>query len=94
MIEELGQIIDSGISFEILESLGLETKYIGYFLQNKISYDEMIETLSVKTGQYAKRQMTWFRRNEKIRWINPLSENLCSSVESVIIRDSKPQLPY
>ncbi len=76
MIEELQQIINSGISFEVLESLGLETKYIGYFLQNKISYNEMIETLSVKTGQYAKRQMTWFKRNKDINWINPTENNL------------------
>lgn len=83
MIEELEQIIDSGISFEILESLGLETKYIGYFLQNKISYEEMVETLSVKTGQYAKRQMTWFRRNEKITWVNPLTDNLDEIIKRV-----------
>lgn len=94
MIEELQQIIDSGISYEVLQSLGLEMKYISQYLKQELQYDEMIELLSIKIGQYAKRQMTWFKRNEKIQWFNPLSENLCLSVESAIIRDSKLELPF
>lgn len=71
MIEEVEHLHTSGISWERLEELGLEYRYIAQFLQNKISREEMIETLTNKTNQFAKRQMTWFKRDERIHWFKP-----------------------
>ena len=39
------------------------------YLQGKISKDEMVEKLNIAIRQYAKRQMTWFKRNKNIHWI-------------------------
>lgn len=69
MIEEVKKLHDSGVSWERLENFGLEYRFIAEFLQNKISEEQMFETLKLKTWQYAKRQRTWFQRDKRIRWI-------------------------
>ncbi len=73
MIKEVEKLHTDGLSWERLESFGLEYKFVSQFLQKKLSREEMISKLSIATGQFAKRQMTWFRRWEKqgreIHWI-------------------------
>lgn len=73
MIEEVQNLHQKGLSFERLGELGLEYKYIGEFLQNKISKEEMCAQIETKSMQYAKRQMTWLKRNTEIKWFT-LSE--------------------
>ena len=58
----------SGLSFERMDELGLEYRYLGYFLQKQLTREELIERLSSKIWQYAKRQMTWFKKEERIHW--------------------------
>lgn len=69
MIDEVRKLHAVGVSWQRLENFGLEYKYISQFLQNKISKEEMVETLKTKIWQYAKRQRTWFRRDKRIKWI-------------------------
>jgi tRNA dimethylallyltransferase len=71
MIEEIENLHESGMSWKRMYSLGLEYRYISLFLQGKLTKEEMIETLHTKTCQYAKRQMTWFKRNKNIVWLEP-----------------------
>jgi tRNA dimethylallyltransferase len=74
MIEEVERLVSSGISYEKLIYYGLEYKYIALFLKGELSYDEMVMHLNIAIHQFAKRQMTWFRRMErgglKIHWID------------------------
>ncbi|MFH1392954.1 MAG: tRNA (adenosine(37)-N6)-dimethylallyltransferase MiaA [Patescibacteria group bacterium] len=69
MVKEVINLKKSGLSWQRLEDFGLEYRYVAYYLQNKLSYDEMVEKLQKEIEHYAKRQMTWFNRNKKIRWI-------------------------
>jgi tRNA dimethylallyltransferase len=72
MIEEVEKLHHSGIPWKRLEDFGLEYKYCSLYLQNKISYYEMIIGLAQAIKAYAKRQMTWFKRNNRIMWVtNP-----------------------
>ncbi|MDI6820638.1 MAG: tRNA (adenosine(37)-N6)-dimethylallyltransferase MiaA [Patescibacteria group bacterium] len=64
------------ISWKKLESFGLEYRYAAYYLQNKISKNEMIKKLLKEIGHYAKRQMTWFKRDKRINWIKNQKEAL------------------
>lgn len=68
MIDEVKNLHESGVSWERLESFGLEYKNISEFLQGKISQDEMKERIKIESWQYAKRQRTWFRRDQRINW--------------------------
>jgi len=74
MVEEVKSLNEKGISWERLESFGLEYRFISMYLQSKISYEGMKEELNAGIHQFAKRQETWFRRMEKknitINWIN------------------------
>lgn len=66
LIYEVEAIHESGISWERLESLGLEYKFVARFLQKKIpTQDELFEKLYVAICKFAKRQETWFRGMEK-----------------------------
>lgn len=74
MIDEVQQLIDKGISPEDLIYYGLEYKYLTLYLIGKLSYDEMTEKLNIAIHQFAKRQMTWFRKMERsgidIKWLD------------------------
>ena len=68
MIEEVQKLHDSGLSWERMDDLGLEYRFVAQFLQKKISEEEMIEQLNTAIRQYAKRQMTWFKKDQRIHW--------------------------
>ncbi len=74
MVEEMRQLMASGISEEDLVYYGLEYKYVTLHAVGKLTFDEMFEQLYVAICQFAKRQMTWFRRMERmglrIYWID------------------------
>ena len=59
------------LSFERMNELGLEYRYLAEFLQMKIDKIKLIETLSAKIWQYARRQKTWWRKYERIKWFAP-----------------------
>jgi tRNA dimethylallyltransferase len=74
LIEEAEWLLNNGISHERLQFLGLEYKFLSYYLQHKISKEELHTKLSSAIYQFSKRQMTWFRKMEKegvkINWID------------------------
>jgi tRNA dimethylallyltransferase len=74
MIDEVESLLNSGVSAERLIRYGLEYKYLTHYLQGAISYSDMFEKLNIAIRQFAKRQMTWFRRMERngvdIHWID------------------------
>ena len=49
---------------------GLGYKEVIEYFENKISYSEMIEKIKQESRHYAKRQLTWFRKNKNIIWLN------------------------
>ena len=74
MIEEVQGLLDNGLSPEQLTWYGLEYKYLTLYLTGKLSKDEMFERLNIAIHQFAKRQMTWFRKMERdgfeIHWLD------------------------
>jgi len=74
MVEEVRKLLGSGIPPEDLLYYGLEYKYITLHLTGAMKYGEMVEKLNIAIHQFAKRQMTWFRKMEKegtiIHWLD------------------------
>lgn len=70
MIEEVSALRTKKVSDEWLTRLGLEYRYITEYLQGKLSKDELITVLDAKIWQYAKRQMTWLKRDTNIVWMD------------------------
>lgn len=83
-------MIEQGLIKEVQELLikykdfptamqGLGYKEVVEYLQGKTNKEEMIEKLKRETRRYAKRQLTWFRKNKEIKWIDaelPKQENI------------------
>ena len=65
MVEEVEGLLKAGVDAEMLRFYGLEYKIIVSYLQHELSYKEMEEQLYNGICQYAKRQMTFFRKMEK-----------------------------
>ncbi len=74
IIIEVKKLHKNGLSFKRLEEFGLEYRFIAQYLQNKISYQEMMLVLEKEIQHFAKRQMTWFKRDKKIHWISKGTE--------------------
>ena len=74
MLNEVRQLLDSGIQPDDLIYYGLEYKFLTLHLIGQLSYDEMVHDLEIAIHQFAKRQMTWFRGMERrgieIHWID------------------------
>lgn len=82
LVEEVSELLHA-VSPEDLIFYGLEYKMVTLYVIGELTYKEMIEKLEIAIHQFAKRQMTWFRRMEKsgfiIHWIDghwPLEEKM------------------
>jgi tRNA dimethylallyltransferase len=83
MIKEVENLHKNDLSWQRLDNLGLEYRYVSRFLRGLINKQEMIDALKKEICRYSKRQMTWFsnrdkEKRDKINWIeNPKeAENL------------------
>lgn len=77
MIEESQMLLRQGkLTHERMHSLGLEYRYISLYLQNKLTLEEFKEQLFYAIWHYARRQMTWFKREKDIQWFHPEQRNL------------------
>lgn len=78
MIDEVKGLLNEGVNPDDLIYYGLEYKYVTQFLIGQIGFDEMNQLLNIAIHQFAKRQMTWFRRMErngfKIHWLDAQSQ--------------------
>jgi len=71
MIDEVDSYLKFGGNSEYLINLGLEYRYIYRYLTGKIeSYDVFYEELGKAIKKFSKRQLTWFRKNDKIIWLD------------------------
>ena len=84
MIEEVERLMQKGISTEDLKWYGLEYRWITSYLLGEVNKEEMIDRLNIGIRQFAKRQMTWFRRMEKQGYVLNWLEASKSSKELVM----------
>ena len=88
MLAEAEALLASGLTYEQLMYYGLEYKYLALHLNGDLDYDTMFARLNTAIHQFAKRQMTWYRRMERngisIRWLDgymPVEEKLKKIIE-------------
>ncbi len=70
LIEEVEKLLEKYKEFPTAMQ-GLGYKEVVEYLQGKVSKEEMIENIKRETRRYAKRQLTWFRKNKQTIWIEP-----------------------
>lgn len=71
MLNEARALHTQGLSYERMEQLGLEYRAMARHLQGFLSYDDMVVELEKEIVSYAKRQLTWFKKNTDIQWFHP-----------------------
>lgn len=93
MIKEVDDLLAAGIPPERLNFFGLEYRYITFYLTGELALSEMEEKLRYAINNFAKRQMTWFRRMEKqglkINWLHEPYEDEGAAFISEFIAGGK-----
>jgi tRNA dimethylallyltransferase len=85
LVEEVERLIESGITRGTTAQKALGYSQVIAFKEAKISEEEAIDETKRATRQYARRQETWFSRDERINWISPIQnriERILSSLNS------------
>ncbi|ABI68294.1 tRNA (adenosine(37)-N6)-dimethylallyltransferase MiaA [Syntrophomonas wolfei] len=89
LIEEVAALREKGIdlSYNSMQALGY--KQVFYFLEGFINREELLNEIKRETRRYAKRQLTWFKKDQRIKWFNVgdfsdeelLVKNICTFME-------------
>lgn len=64
------------LSWKRLDDLGLEYRYVSHYLRGTLTKEKMTRTIEYESWHYAKRQMTWWRRDKDIAWCRNEKEAL------------------
>jgi len=80
LVDEVKYLLDRGYSENLKSMQSIGYRHIVDFIKGRLSWDEVLRTLKRDTRRYAKRQMTWFKADPEIVWVNP------SDVEGMITR--------
>ena len=67
---EVRQLVSEGYSRDLVSMQGLGYKEIIDYIQGRCSFDEAVYTLKRDTRHFAKRQITWFKREKHVTWVN------------------------
>ncbi len=74
MLAEAKKLRAQDVGWKRMENFGLEYRWLARYLQNKISRHEMQRRLLQDIKKYARRQMTWFRKDRRIKWLKSYGE--------------------
>ncbi|MBM6870455.1 tRNA (adenosine(37)-N6)-dimethylallyltransferase MiaA [Pseudoflavonifractor phocaeensis] len=84
MIEEVANLRANGATDAFLEGLGLEYRHILWYLQGKYeSVDQLCEELGRAIRQFAKRQVSWFKRDKDVLWLDTGGDFLAQATQAV-----------
>ena len=84
MIEEIKNLLASGVSPDFLNTLGLEAKYVQKYLNGEFSsYEEFFEELFKEERHFAKRQQTWYNKEKNIVWLDA-HDNMLEKAKALI----------
>lgn len=72
LADEVDQLLKMGVTAESQSMQGIGYKEFIPYVRGLVTLDEAVEQVKVRTRQYAKRQMTWFRSVKNVLWINAL----------------------
>ena len=83
MIEEVARLRAEGATDAFLEGLGLEYRYILWYLTGKLSsQDELFDELGRAIKRFAKRQMVWFKKDRDVLWLDTEGDPLSQAIQA------------
>ena len=85
LLDEVKALLDGGVSPDSTAMQAIGYKELTAYFENKKTLEEALEDIKASSRRYAKRQMTWFKRNESIKWVKPpLSESFPELLQYLI----------
>ena len=82
LLDEVRALLDSGVPADAQAMKGLGYKELVPYLRGEITLDEAVYELKLGTRHYAKRQLTWMRREEDVLWVDSLSTDAYDQLEA------------
>ena len=73
LLDEVKRLRDAGYSGELKSMQSIGYRHMFDFLEGRLTWSEALRTMKRDTRRYAKRQMTWFRADREIVWVDPLA---------------------
>ncbi len=71
LLQEVHALLEQGISHERLDALGLEYRFVSRLLRGEFAgSEEMVQRLKYASHDFTRRQLSWFRRDKRIHWLN------------------------
>ena len=70
LVEEIEKLKSMGLGRELISQQGIGYKEIRDYVDGLSTYDDSVETLKKNTRHFAKRQLTWFKRERCVTWLN------------------------
>lgn len=94
MIDEVAGLRARGVPDVRLDKLGLEYRYIARYLRGELrDLDDLCEQLAIAIRQFAKGQITWFRRDSRITWLDPLKDYFEEASQRILEWQKSPAAP-
>ncbi len=87
MLREVVRLHANGMSWKRMSEMGLEYRYLALLAQKKITKEECLKQLEVEIWHYAKRQRTWFKRNQNIEWFKHTDLNKISRKVKTFLKE-------
>lgn len=84
LIDEVKNLLDEGLDKNSQSLKAIGYKEVISYLDGEIDFDEMVDLIKKNSRHYAKRQLTWFRRDKRIKWLDRESETILSDIENYI----------
>lgn len=84
IVDEVNRLKNKGVSTNRLREIGLNYRVLADFLEGKMSLDDLPEKIKQQVRNYAKRQVTWFRKEPAVNWFDVSQANWPAKVEKLI----------
>lgn len=94
LVDEVARLLERGLDEDDVSMKGLGYKEIIAYLKGRVSLEEAITMLQRDTRHYARRQMTWFRADKRIQWLDLTEyDDVTAAVDVVLaaVRQRWPQ---
>ena len=84
LVDEVKNLLDEGLDKNSQSLKAIGYKEVISYLDGEIDFDEMVDLIKKNSRHYAKRQLTWFRRDKRIKWFDRESGTILSDIENYI----------
>ncbi|MBW2565811.1 MAG: tRNA (adenosine(37)-N6)-dimethylallyltransferase MiaA, partial [Deltaproteobacteria bacterium] len=71
LLEEVSWLLDHGYPSTLKPMRSIGYRHMGDYLEGRVTWDETLRLLKRDTRRYAKRQLTWFKADPDIHWLEP-----------------------